>query len=57
MSDTGQTGVYKFPIFRACEAGGRVDMSVLSERTRNNNFYARAVIGREVSVPSLVLVA
>ena len=34
---------YAFP----SDAGGQVDMSALSERTRNNYFYVRAVIGRE----------
>jgi hypothetical protein len=44
---------YAFP----CDAGGQVDIGALSERTRNNYFFARAVIGREVSVPSIALVA
>ena len=43
---------YAFP----CDARGQVDISELSERLRNNYFHARAVIGREFSVPSVVLV-
>ena len=43
---------YAFP----CDARGQVDVSNLSERLRNNYFYARVVIGREVSLPSVVLV-
>lgn len=38
---------YAFP----CDAQGRVDMDSLSDRARQNYFYARAVIGREVAVP------
>ena len=44
---------YAFP----CDARGQVDISALGERRRNVHFYARAVVGREVSVPSTVLVA
>ena len=40
----------------ACDARGHVDISDLSEPLRNNYFYARTVIGREFSVPSVVLV-
>lgn len=40
---------YAFP----CDAEGRVDMDSLSERARQNYLYARAVIGREVAVPSV----
>lgn len=40
---------YSFP----CDVAGRVDMDSLSERARNNYFYARAVVGRELSVPSV----
>ena len=38
-----------------CDAQGLVDISDLSERSRNNYFYARTVIGREVSPPCLAL--
>ena len=43
---------YSFP----CDARGRVAISELSERARCNDFYARTVIGREFSVPSVALV-
>jgi hypothetical protein len=38
-----------------CDAQGHVDISDLSERSRNDYFYARAVVGREVSPPCLAL--
>jgi len=38
---------YAFP----CDRDGHVDLDALSERARNNYFYARAVVGREVAVP------
>ena len=34
-----------------CDAGGQVDLDKLSERARNNYFYARTVIGREYAMP------
>ena len=40
---------YAFP----CDADGRVDIDSLSDRARNNYFYARTVIGREVDVPAV----
>jgi hypothetical protein len=40
---------YSFP----CDVAGRVDMDTLSERARNNYLYARAVVGRELSVPAV----
>jgi hypothetical protein len=36
-----------------CDAGGRVDMDRLSERARNNYWYARAVVGREFAYPAV----
>jgi hypothetical protein len=36
-----------------CDAQGNVDFSDLSERSRNNYFFARSVIGREVAPPCL----
>ena len=36
-----------------CDQDGRVDMDALSERARNNYLYARAMIGREVTTPSV----
>jgi hypothetical protein len=41
---------YAFP----CDAAGHVDMDALSERARVNYLYARAVVGREVSLPSVL---
>lgn len=40
---------YVFP----CDAVGHVDMDSLSERTRNNYLYARAVMGMEVEWPDV----
>ena len=39
--------IYSFP----CDASGRVDMDALSERERDCYLYARAVVGREFSMP------
>ena len=36
-----------------CDAAGHVDMDALSERARANYLYARAVIGREFTVPDV----
>jgi hypothetical protein len=36
-----------------CDPLGHVDMSNLSERARNNYLYARAMVGRELSVPAV----
>jgi hypothetical protein len=36
-----------------CDAAGRVDLDGLSERARDNYFYARAVIGREYAFPAV----
>lgn len=40
---------YAFP----CDADGRVDLDHLSDRLRSNYFYARALIGRDFSVPAV----
>lgn len=34
-----------------CDAAGHVDMDALSERARDSYLYARAVVGREFSLP------
>lgn len=34
-----------------CDARGGVDLATLSERARNNFFFARAVVGREFAQP------
>jgi hypothetical protein len=36
-----------------CDAQGHVDIDALSERSRNNYLYARAMVGREYSMPSV----
>jgi hypothetical protein len=36
-----------------CDPSGRVDMDKLSERSRNNYLYARAMVGRELAVPAV----
>jgi hypothetical protein len=36
-----------------CDAEGHVDLDQMSERTRNNYFYARAMMGREVAYPAV----
>ena len=41
---------YAFP----CDPTGHVDLDGLSERARNNYFYARAMVGRELAVPALL---
>jgi hypothetical protein len=42
---------YAFP----CDADGHVDIDALSDRARNNYFYARTVIGREFALPAVRL--
>lgn len=46
LFDEGRS--YAFP----CDREGHVDLDVLSERARNNAFFARAVVGRDLAVPS-----
>lgn len=36
-----------------CDAAGRVSIDSLSERARNNYFFARAVIGRDFAMPAV----
>ena len=36
-----------------CDEAGHVDIDSLGDRTRLNYFYARTVIGREVSMPAV----
>ncbi|HEX7888938.1 MAG TPA: hypothetical protein VF522_06210 [Ramlibacter sp.] len=40
---------YAFP----CDDHGEVDLDRMSERARNNYFYARAMVGRELSPPAV----
>jgi hypothetical protein len=42
---------YAFP----CDASGHVDIDAMSDRARNNYFYARTVIGREFAAPAVSL--
>jgi len=39
-----------------CDESGDVPLDSLSERARQNYFYARTVIGREFSVPAVMQV-
>jgi hypothetical protein len=40
---------YAFP----CDPKGQVDLDHMSERARNNYFYARAMVGRDLAVPAV----
>ena len=40
-----------------CDAAGHVDLDTLSDLVRRNYLYARAVVGREFSIPIIALVA
>ena len=42
---------YAFP----CDAAGHVDMDAMSDKARQNYFYARTVVGREFSMPAVQL--
>lgn len=37
-----------------CDERGQVELDSLSERSRQNYFYARAVIGREFATPAVM---
>jgi hypothetical protein len=37
-----------------CDAAGHVELDALSERARQNYFYARAVVGREFATPAVL---
>jgi len=41
---------YSFP----CDRRGNVDIDALSDRARNNYFFVHSVIGREVTVPTVL---
>jgi hypothetical protein len=45
LSNNGRC--FSFP----CDESGRVDIDALSERARNNYFYARGTVGREFAWP------
>ena len=36
-----------------CDDAGHVDLDALSDRARNNYFFARAMVGRELAVPAV----
>jgi hypothetical protein len=36
-----------------CDPTGHVDLDSMSERARNNYFFARAMVGRELAVPAV----
>jgi hypothetical protein len=36
-----------------CDAAGHVDMDALSDKARNNYFFARAMMGRDFATPTL----
>jgi hypothetical protein len=40
---------YAFP----CDPTGHVDLDNMSERARNNYFFARGMVGRELSAPAV----
>jgi hypothetical protein len=40
-----------------CDEGGHVDIDALSDRARNNYLYARALVGRDLSMPDVELAA
>lgn len=40
---------YSFP----CDGQGHVNLDELSDTARNNYLYARAVVGRELTVPAV----
>jgi hypothetical protein len=37
----------------ACDADGHVDLDALSEAGRNHYFFARAVVGSELTIPTV----
>jgi hypothetical protein len=42
---------YAFP----CDAAGHVDMDALSDTAREDYLYARTVVGREFSIPAVMV--
>lgn len=40
---------YAFP----CDAEGHVNLDGMTERARNNYFFARAMVGRELATPAV----
>jgi hypothetical protein len=48
LFDTGRG--FAFP----CDPKGLVDLDQLSDRSRNNYLFARAMVGRELAVPAVI---
>jgi len=46
---SGTSCGFAFP----CDLKGRVDMDRLSDRSRNNYLYARAMVGRDLAAPAV----
>lgn len=46
----GSAPGYVFP----CDAAGTVDLDTLNDRTRNDYFFARGLIGRQVDSPRVL---
>lgn len=46
---SGSGRAYAFP----CDAAGRVDLDRLSEPARNDYYYARVMVGRELAGPAV----
>ena len=42
---------FSFP----CDPTGQVDLDHMSEKARNNYFFARAMVGRDLAVPAVQL--
>ena len=40
-----------------CDERGQVDMTVMSDKARNNYLFARAMVGRDLCPPAVELVA
>jgi hypothetical protein len=38
-----------------CDEGGHVDLDALSEKARINYFFARAMVGKDYSIPRVCL--
>ena len=49
LFDAGRA--YAFP----CDAAGHVDLDALSDRARGNYLYARTVVGRDFSMPAVMV--
>ena len=50
VSLAGDGRALSFP----CDAGGQVDLDALSERSRDNYLFARAMLGREFAWPRVL---